>query len=537
MRQIFIAFSLITLILIVGLVSLLDPWYGLLFIVWLPVVIIGLADMVQKENVIKRNFPVVGRLRFLMEELRPKVHQYFVETDLNGRPFNRLDREIVYNRANGSLDTNPFGTQLDTYQEGYEWMHHSIGAVDSHKLNPHPRVRIGGPDCKQPYDASILNVSAMSYGSLSKNAVLALNGGARLGHFAQNTGEGGISQHHLEKQGDLIYQIGTGYFGARSEDGHFNEAEFEKRALLPTVKMIEIKLSQGAKPGHGGILPAKKNNEEIAAIRGVQAFTEVLSPPYHSAFKTPMELMQFIAQLREKSKGKPIGIKLCVGHRREVIALCKAMKRSGIAPDFIAVDGAEGGTGAAPLEFSNSVGRPLKEGLATVHDCLNGFDLRDQIKLIASGKITTGFDMFRAFAIGADICYSARAMMLALGCIQALQCNSNKCPTGITTHKPSLTVGLVPEDKATKIAHFHKETVQSFIELLAAAGLRNHQQIDRSFIHRRLNVYESKSLADIMPPLAKGALLEPSNIPENWREDLFQSSEDSFLPNGILQQG
>lgn len=536
MRNVFLIISGVGLLLILGFSWLFNSYFLLLLAIWTPISAIGLYDMIQTDNVIKRNYPVVGRLRFLMEELRPKVHQYFVETDINGRPYNRLDRETVYARAKGSLDTHPFGTQLNTYEEGYEWMHHSIGALDSHKLNPHPRVRIGGKDCLQPYDASILNVSAMSYGSLSKNAVLAINGAAKLGHFAQNTGEGGISQYHLEKQGDLIYQIGTGYFGCRSKNGHFDESEFEKRALLPSVKMIEIKLSQGAKPGHGGILPAKKNNEEIATIRGVEAFTNVISPPYHSAFRNPIELMQFIALLREKSKGKPIGIKLCVGHRREVIALCKAMKEIQIMPDYIAVDGGEGGTGAAPLEFSNSVGRPLKEGLATVHDCLVGFDLRDQVKLIASGKITTGFDMYRAFALGADVCYAARAMMLAMGCIQALQCNSNKCPTGITTHKPSLTVGLVPEDKAVKVARYHAETIHSFVELLAASGLRNHHQIDRSFVHRRLSVYESKSLADIMPPVAKGALIDEANIPKEWRKDIFQSKASSFLPQGILQE-
>jgi len=401
--------------------------------------------------------------------------------------------------------------------------------------NPHPKVRIGGPDCKHPYDASILNISAMSYGSLSKNAVLALNGAARLGKFAHNTGEGGIAQHHLEKQGDLIYQIGTGYFGSRSSDGRFHEEEFKKRAHLPSVKMIEVKLSQGAKPGHGGILPSKKNNEEIASIRGVTPFTEVVSPPSHSAFKTPLELMQFIALLRLLSDGKPIGIKLCVGHRREVIALCKAMLESGVFPDYIAVDGGEGGTGAAPLEFSNSVGRPLKEGLATVHDCLMGYNLRDKIRIIASGKITTGFDMFRAIAIGADLCYSARGMMLALGCIQALQCNSNKCPTGITTHKKSLTAGLVPEDKEIKVARYHAETVHSFVELLAAAGLRNHQQIDRTYVHRRLSVHESKSLAEIMPPVPKGEFLDESNIPSDWVDDIYQATAKSFLARAILQ--
>ncbi|MCB0571578.1 MAG: FMN-binding glutamate synthase family protein, partial [Phaeodactylibacter sp.] len=401
MRNEFTIFAILSVLLVILIAHSFWPPFWWAFLVLGPVILLGIYDMAQARHAIMRNFPIWGRGRYLMEELRPKLYQYFIESDTNGRPISRIFRSVVYQRAKRVLDTTPFGTQLDVYEVGYEWMNHSIAALDAHELDAHPRVRIGGSECRQPYSASLLNVSAMSFGSLSKNAILALNGGARIGGFAHNTGEGGISSYHLQPGGDLIYQVGTGYFGCRTPDGNFSPERFAESAALEQVKMIELKLSQGAKPGHGGILPAKKNTQEIARIRGVEAGTDVLSPPYHKAFQTPVGLLELIQQMRQLSGGKPIGFKLCLGGRYEFIAICKAMVQTGIYPDFITVDGGEGGTGAAPPEFSDSVGMPFKEGLATVHDALMGFGIRDKIKVLASGKIITGFHLFRALALGA----------------------------------------------------------------------------------------------------------------------------------------
>ncbi|MBX2859809.1 MAG: FMN-binding glutamate synthase family protein, partial [Vampirovibrio sp.] len=379
--------------------------------------VIGYANALQTKHAIRRNFPILGEGRYLMEAVRPEINQYFVESDIEGRPFHRVQRSNVYQRAKKALNTHPFGTKHDVYQEGYEWINHSLIPVEP----PHedPRVTIGGDHCTQPYSASIFNISAMSYGSLSKNAVLALNEGAQIGRFAHNTGEGGLSPHHLKPGGDIIWQIGTGYFGCRTPEGNFCPENFKKRATLNNVKMIELKLSQGAKPGHGGILPAEKVTEEVAEIRGVKLGKDVMSPPAHQAFNTPRGLLEFLAKLRELSGGKPVGFKLCVGSKQEFLSICKAMVETGLLPDFITVDGSEGGTGAAPLEFSDSVGMPLNDGLVFVHNALVGCDLRNKIRVIASGKVTTAFDLISKLAMGADMCNSARGMMFALGCIQA----------------------------------------------------------------------------------------------------------------------
>lgn len=527
MRKIFIWSSLILLVSIGGIGYFWQSFLWLLVIV-LPIIGIGIYDMVQTKHAIMRIFPLLGRGRYWMEWARPKIYQYFVESDIDGRPFNRTERSIVYQRAKKVVDTTPFGTQLDVYEEGYEWLNHSIAAKNPHTLNHAPRVTIGGKDCLQPYDASIYNVSAMSFGSLSTNAVLALNGGAKIGNFAHNTGEGGISTHHLTEGGDLIYQLGTGYFGSRTKDGFFSPENFQKTAANAAVKMVEIKLSQGAKPGHGGILPARKNTPEIAAIRGVEPYTEVLSPPYHTAFSTPRELCFFIKKLRDLSGGKPIGFKLCVGHKSEFLAICKAMVETGITPDFITVDGGEGGTGAAPLEFSNFVGMPFKEALAFVHDALLGFDLRGDIKILASGKIVSGFHIFRAMALGADACYTARAMMMALGCIQALECNKNSCPTGVATQDPELVAGLVVSDKKVRVANFHKATVHSFVELLGAAGLERPQQIRRSMLNRRVTISDSKRYDELYPYLKRGCLRVPTGIPSVWQPYMNEANPDTF---------
>jgi len=530
MRNEFIAFAVLSILGILALGYFVDPSWYWLYLVFGPLVLVGVYDVVQRKHTIMRNFPILGRLRYWMEEWRPKLYQYFIESDTNGTPINRVNRSVVYQRAKDVLDTSPFGTQMDVYGEGYEWMNHSIGALDAHQLNQDPRVKVGGPDCAQPYDCSILNISAMSYGSLSKTAIEALNGGAAIGRFAHNTGEGGISPYHVRPGGDLIYQLGTGYFGSRDEYGNFSPEAFAKQAGRPGVKMIELKLSQGAKPGHGGILPGKKNTAEIARIRGVVPGTDVLSPPYHTAFSTPNELLRFIDKMRELSGGKPIGFKLCIGHRSEFLAICKAMVQTQIYPDFIAVDGGEGGTGAAPIEFSNNVGMPFREGIAFVHDALTGFGLRQKISVITSGKIITGFHMFRAMALGADICYSARAMMLALGCIQALQCNKNTCPTGVATQDPELFSGLVVADKKKRVANFHLETVHGFIELLAAAGLKSPAEITRHHVLRRISMNEVRKYSDIFPYLPQGCLLEESKVPADWLSDWRAADASSFHP-------
>jgi glutamate synthase domain-containing protein 2 len=494
---------------------------AVLFLFW------GIYDMVQPKHSIMRNYPVFGRARWVMEALRPKLYQYFVESDTDGRPINRIDRNTIYSRAKLESDTMPFGTQLNVYAEGYEWMTHSISPVDFHKINHDPRVVIGNKDCKQPYSCSILNVSAMSYGSLSKNAIEALNGGAKKGNFAHNTGEGGLSPYHLKQGGDLIWQIGTGYFSARNLDGTFSEAAFAKNAVLPQVKMIEIKLSQGAKPGHGGILPAAKNSQEIADIRLVEPHTTVFSPPFHSAFNTPREMVMFIAKLRELSNGKPVGFKLCIGHKSEFIAICKAMVELDTYADFITVDGGEGGTGAAPQEFSNYVGAPLLDGLAFVHNVLIGFDIKKHIKIIASGKMISGFHLIRAVALGADVCNSARAMMMALGCIQALVCNTNECPTGVATQDPQLVAGLVVSNKIQRVCNYHNETVKAFVELLGAAGMASSEELNRHHIYRRVFMNQVTTFEDIFPPVELGSMLV-GHIAHKYQADFDRAHVDSW---------
>ncbi len=506
MRKQFINLS-IFIVIAIGVTAYF--WLPILWslIIVAPLILMGVMDITQTHQTLRRNYPVLGAGRYIMEDLRPKIYQYFIESETDGAPINRMYRSVVYQRAKKQRDTTPFGTKMNVYDPGYEWANHSINPLSHDQLELHPRIDVGGPDCKQPYSASILNVSAMSFGALSKNAIMALNGGAKIGNFAHNTGEGSMSPYHVEPGGDLIWQIGTGYFGCRNEDGTFNDELFAKNATMENVKMIEIKVSQGAKPGHGGILPAIKNTEEIAKIRGVKPHTTVDSPPSHKAFSNAEEMMQFIKKLRDLSGGKPVGFKLCVGNKVEFTDLCIAMQASGIKPDFITVDGGEGGTGAAPLEFSNSVGMPLKDGLAFVNDILRGYGIRKEIKIFASGKILTGFHMFRAFALGADACYSARGMMLAIGCIQALECNNNNCPAGVATQKEHLMRGLHVEDKATRTANFHSETVKSFVEFMGATGNKKLSQIKRHHVYRRVNHSEIKTYAEIYPQVQIGEYL------------------------------
>ncbi|MCH9812335.1 MAG: FMN-binding glutamate synthase family protein [Epsilonproteobacteria bacterium] len=507
MQKKFLISSALMLILLL-ILSSLHLLFLLLFFLFLPLIAIGIYDTIQTKHTLRRNFPLFGRLRWLLEALRPPIRQYFVESDIDGVPISRMLRGLVYRRSKNENDTIPFGTKMDQYEPGFEWIGHSLTAYDAKTLNQNPRVRIGSSECSQPYDSSILNISAMSFGALSQNAILALGHGAKLATCAHNTGEGGLSHYHLQTSADLIWQIGTGYFGCRDEKGNFDKTRFAQKATLAQVKMIEIKLSQGAKPGHGGILPADKNSVEIAEIRGVKPHTQVDSPPLHSTFSTPLELVDFIQTLRELSDGKPIGFKLAIGRKSQFIAICKAMVAKKIYPDFITVDGGEGGTGAAPLEYTNHVGMPLREALAFVSDVLVGYDLKKEIKIVASGKMLTSMDIIKALALGADLCASARGFMLSLGCIQALQCHKNSCPTGIATQDKGLSYGLVVEDKKARVANFHTQTIHSFVELLASAGLQTPQSLNRTHIYQRVNRTEYHRYDSFFPPLTPGELLQ-----------------------------
>ncbi len=476
-------------------------WYELLsWVLVIPLLLVlgvALLDLSQRKHAVRRNFPVIGNFRYVFEAIRPEIMQYFIESDVDGAPINRMFRSLVYQRAKNQMDTNPFGTKMDVYKVGYEWMNHATFNSSGVASGVPPRIRIGGKDCLQPYLSSLLNISAMSFGALSKNAVLAMNKGAKLGGFAQNTGEGGISDYHLEHGGDLIWQIGTGYFGCRKKDGSFCEPTFRSNALLPAVKMIEIKLSQGAKPGHGGMLPALKNTPEVARYRHVEPFKAIHSPAFHSEFTDAAGLLYFVQKLRNLSDGKPVGFKVCVSGAEDVRLLCEAMIRTRIYPDFISVDGGEGGTGAAPVEFSNSLGMPLRDGLALVNDLLEAYGIRKEIKLMASGKIMTGFHMARILALGADVCYSARAIMMATGCIQALRCNANTCPVGVATQQERLVNGLDVPDKSVRVATFHEKTIHSLLDLTTAAGLPSPTEITREHIYRRVSTTRVKTYAQI----------------------------------------
>lgn len=482
-----------------------------------PLILLGLYDITQTKHTIPRIYPVIGRLRYLFESIRPEIQQYFVETDTNGQPINREFRSLVYQRAKGVRDTRPFGTLFDVYRPGYEWINPSLSPAPVTETES--RVHVGGSQCTRPYEASHLNISAMSFGALSRHAIVALNQGARIGGFAHNTGEGGISAYHRKPGGDLIWQIGTGYFGCRHRDGSFNPEAFAEKAALDQVRMIEIKLSQGAKPGHGGILPAAKLTAEIAEIRGVPLGRDVVSPAAHTAFSSPAGLLEFVARLRELSAGKPVGFKLCIGIKSEFLSICKAMLETGIQPDFITVDGSEGGTGAAPIELANSVGTPMRDGLSFVHSALRGIGLRDQIRLIAAGKIISAFHMLRAMALGADMVNAARAMMFALGCIQSRQCNANTCPTGVATQNPARFRQLNIKDKAQRVAQYHATTIQAMLELVSSAGLRDPADVRPHHILRRVNGPEISTYAQLYPCIECDCLLEGHSHPKAWQRD------------------
>jgi glutamate synthase domain-containing protein 2 len=503
------------------------------FTLWLAVpgaialflVAVGIHDLVQKQHSILRNYPILAHFRFIFEEIRPELRQYFFEGDKDGTPFSRDRRAIVYQRAKNALDVRPFGTQYDVYSIGYEWMNHSMAP---RPVSKEPfRIMIGDAECTKPYSASVFNISAMSFGALSANAIRALNGGARLGGFAHDTGEGGYSPHHREMGGDIIWEIGSGYFGCRNADGTFNADMFAEGAANEQVRMVELKLSQGAKPGHGGVLPAAKVSKEISETRRVPTGEDCISPSAHTAFTTPIEMMKFIAEMRRLSGGKPAGFKLCIGHEWEFLAICKAMLDTGIYPDFIVVDGKEGGTGAAPMEFMDHIGKPMRQGLYFVHNALVGIGARHRIKLGAAGKIITAFDMIRAMALGADWCNAARGFMFAVGCIQSQSCHTDRCPTGVATQDPLRQRALVVPDKLQRVANFHRATVHELAEMTAAAGLDHPNQFKPIHISRRVSPSEVVTFADIYPSLIEGELLTGTPKPR-WQMPWDLANPHSF---------
>jgi len=484
--------------------------------------LLGWRDMRQTRHAVLRNYPVIGHLRFALEYVRPELRQYFIEGDNEAAPFSRQQRSLVYQRAKGATDKRPFGTQRDVHAAGHEWINHSLqpSVLPGHDF----RVLVGHADngCTQPYSASVFNISAMSFGALSARAILALNAGARAGGFAHDTGEGSISAHHRTHGGDLIWEIGSGYFGCRDAAGRFDPARFATQAADAQVRMIEIKLSQGAKPGHGGVLPGPKVTPEIAAARGVPPGVDCVSPAHHGAFATPLELLHFVARLRGLACGKPVGFKLCVGHPWEWFAICKAMLDTGIVPDFIVVDGAEGGTGAAPLEFSDHVGTPLQEGLRLVHGTLVGLGLRGRVRIGAAGKIVSAFDIARAMALGADWCNSARGFMFALGCIQAQTCHSGACPTGVATQDRLRQRALVVPDKAERVRRFHLHTLRALQELTQAAGLAHPGEFEATHIVRRAAGGEVRLLAELLPQVPAGALLAAARGEADWPGEVYR---------------
>ncbi|RYE51826.1 MAG: FMN-binding glutamate synthase family protein [Hyphomicrobiales bacterium] len=506
--------------LVAGTFTPLHHWLWSVALLASLLAIVGLWDWLQPKHSLRRNYPVIAHVRWLVESMRPALRQYLFEADEEAVPFSRAQRSLVYRRAKVEQDDQPFGTLLDVYQDGYEFISHSTRPVPVSDPADF-RLVIGGSQCAIPYSASILNISAMSFGSLSANAIRALNQGAKLGGFYHDTGEGSISTHHRESGGDLVWEIGSGYFGCRDALGRFDPRRFEAQAILEQVRMIELKLSQGAKPGHGGILPAAKITPEIAEARNVPMGQDCISPARHSAFSTPLEMMLFIAELRRLSGGKPIGFKFCIGHPWEFMGMVKAMLETGIYPDYIVVDGAEGGTGAAPSEFSNHIGVPMREGLLFVHNVLTGVGIRDRIKIGAAGKIISAFDMASVLAIGADWVNCARGFMFALGCVQSLSCNTNRCPTGVATQDDYRQRGLVVSDKATRVQHFHRNSLKALAEMLAAAGLSHPSELGPHHLVRRVSATEIQQFAQLHVFLENGALLAARSgtgfYAQNWR--------------------
>lgn len=521
-RQWYLALGTVLLAVFLLFAMLHDIRWFLFLLV--PLIVLWIYDITQTKHAVLRNFPVMGHMRYMLEFLRPEIQQYFVANDEEERPFNREIRSLIYQRAKNIRDTVPFGTERDILEIGYTWAEHSLAP----KIAPESgaRIMVGGEACTKPYDASRLNISAMSFGALSSHAIMALNKGAALGNFAHNTGEGGLSSHHLQG-GDLIFQVGTGYFGCRNDDGTFSDLLFQVEAQRDEVKMIEIKLSQGAKPSHGGILPAVKLTQEIAEVRKVPLGHDVISPPAHSAFDSPKGLLMFVQRLRELSGGKPVGFKLCIGRKSEFLGICKAMIALEIYPDFITVDGAEGGTGAAPLEYSNRMGEPLESALVFVHNALVGTNLRDKMRIICSGKITTGFDIIARLAMGADLCNAARTMMMSIGCVQSKQCHANTCPTGVATQNKRLQRGLVVDEKKHRAMQFHQNTMKSFLDLLGSMGLETPDALTPAHVIRRVAQNEVQPLSEVHHYLEPGQLLG-RKIPDHYRQHWDEAYAEKF---------
>ena len=518
----------------VGIAAIYLPrstWFWFVLLLACALTLLGLYDLAQRSHAVRRNYPIIGNLRWLFESIRPEIRQYLIEGDNDQAPFSRSQRSLVYARSKNEGSELAFGTLLDVYDNGYEFMAHSTRPAPP--ADPATfRIPIGGQGCEKPYSASIFNISAMSFGSLSANAILALNKGARLGGFAHDTGEGSISRYHREHGGDLIWELGSGYFGCRTADGNFDPARFRDKASSEQVRMIELKLSQGAKPGHGGILPSAKVTAEISAARGVPMGEDCISPARHRAFSTPLEMMEFIAKLRTLSGGKPVGFKLCLGHPWEFMGIVKAMRETGIAPDFIVVDGAEGGTGASPLEFSNHIGVPLREGLLFVHNTLVGASLRDRIRVGAAGKVVSAFDIASLLALGADWTNSGRGFMFAIGCIQSLSCNTNTCPTGVATQDPLRQRALVVEDKAQRVCNFHRNTLRALSEMIAAAGLEHPSQVRPHHLVRRVSDAEVRLFSQLHVFLEPGELLDGKSNRDFYSQAWQLARADSFeLPS------
>lgn len=490
--------------------------------------LIGFVDFFQRKQAIRRNYPLLGHFRFFFELIRPEIRQYFVESETEEIPFSRQQRSLVYQRAKGVVDVKPYGTLSNVYGSDYEWINHSVHT--QHIEDTDFRTVIGSGHCEQPYSLSLYNISAMSFGALSPNAIMALNKGAKMGGFAHDTGEGSISRYHREHGGDLIWEIGSGYFGCRHADGSFNPDMFAANATDPQVKMVEIKISQGAKPGHGGVLPGAKVTAEIAEARGVPKGEDCISPPSHSAFSTPVELMEFIAQLRRLSGGKPVGFKMCIGHPWEFFAICKAMLKTGEHPDYIVIDGAEGGTGAAPVEFTNHLGTPMHEGLILAHNTLVGLNLRDKVKIGAGGKVISGFDLARTIALGADWCNSGRGFMFAVGCIMAQHCHSGRCPTGVATQSWLRQRALDPEDKAVRVYNFHRNTMAALGELVGAAGLTHPNQLGPHHIVRRVSINDVKLVSALIKQVQPGDLLKNRDQHPVYQIFWDMASPDTFAP-------
>lgn len=529
-------YYLISIIAIAAIVAISFVWEPVLWFMLLvgPLFLLGLYDILQSRRNILRNYPVWGHWRYLLLLIRPQIQQYFINTDQSGRPFNKEMRDLVYDRAQLTEENLPFGTQVDVHLSGHEWVNHSI-TPSSPVMKPRDsdieiiKVSIGNKQCTKPYVSSRLNVSAMSFGAISPEAIRALNRGAKMGNFAQDTGEGGLSKYHLMEGGDIIWEIGTGYFGCRTADGKFDPEQFKEKSRHDHVKMVEIKISQGAKPAHGAVLPGEKVSQEIAEARGIPVGKDCISPAYHSAFSTPIELLQFVKQIRELSGGKPAGFKLCIGIQSQFMAICKAMLETGIYPDFIVIDGSEGGTGAAPVEFCDNIGMPLNEGLIFAHNCLVGTGLREHVRLIASGKIITGFDILTKIALGADICNSARGMMFALGCVQSRRCHRNTCPTGIATQDPKRRYALDINLKSQYVKNFHERTLKSFLQVLGAVGLTKPEALNPSHIMRRVSSDSTKNYAEIFDFLTLGQLIDGvETLPESYKRCWSQANANSF---------